>query len=801
MINIANIPQELTIYKQWVCWKYVYDADTGEKTKIPYNPKTGRAASSTDRFSWVAFSEAVSALDRYDGLGFILTRDDPYCVMDLDAVSNDEDRARLERYYFSLSSYTEISPSGTGSHIWIKGEVPRGRNSRPFEIYSFHRFMTVTGNVHFNTAIEYRQDEITAIWNELGEGKASILTTYDGNDPIPCSDQEVLNRATAAKNGYKFSQLWFGKFQEWYASQSEADFALVDILAYYTQNAEQISRLFRWSELGKRDKAQRDDYMELMIKKSFDRLPPKANLDTIAESIAAMQAKFQQEADTLKTAPVEHAAMLMPTQEIVPAQQLEVVNTQPRSTWLNDALPIFEQPVFFPKGLVGDIAQYIYDSSPRPIKEVALTAAIGLMAGICGSSYNVSAQGLNQYVLVLASTGMGKENMGGGISRLMSQVKLITPSAMRFIGASQIQSPQALLKFLDSKSKSAVFMIGECGLWLKELSDPRAPANITGQRRLLLELYGKSGRNDQVHPMIYADSDKNTNVIQSPSVTLVGDSTQERFYGNVDESLIAEGFIPRWLIIEYNGQRPALNENHHAVVPAAQLVQNLATLCYSVHSMLDTHSVIDVAFMDDDVRKEASEFNTYCDAQYNASTDEALRNLWTRAYLMTLKLAALCAVGRNIGTPSIDHDDWNFAKFMVLRNTLKLCRNFSTGALVASLNNEASKQHAAVKRLLVEFVAGTSRTSDGSYGVTSKMRSMFVVPYSLISRKLTRNSAFAKSGRGASNAIQQAIRDFVLSGVLIELTPQQTQSEFNTSGKLYTIADPSALLAKHNADD
>lgn len=794
MINATNIPQELTIYKQWVCWKYVNDESTGKPTKVPFNPKTGRAASVLDRFSWSSFSECVSASDKYDGIGFVLTREDPYCVMDLDATDTPEDRGRLERYYLKLNSYTEISPSGKGSHIWIKGDVPRGRNSRPFEIYSFHRFLTVTGNVHYKTAIEYRHDEIMDIWNELGEGKADMLSTYDGTDPMPCADQEVLNRAAAAKNGYKFNQLWYGKFEEWYSSQSEADFALVDILAYYTQNAEQIARLFRWSELGKRDKAQRDDYMELMIKKSFDRLPPKANIDVIAESVEKMRATFEKE---LLDSPSKATPMIMPTQDMLPDAPQEVVSyTAPRNTWLADAVGIIDAPVYFPKGLVGDIAHYIYESSPRPIREVAITAAIGLLAGISGSSYNVSSQGLNQYVLVLASTGMGKENMGGGISRLMSQVKLVTPSAMNFIGASQIQSPQALLKSLDTKSKSSVFLIGECGLWLKELSDPRATPNVAGLRRLLLELYGKSGRNDQVHPMIYADTDKNTNVIQSPSVTLVGDSTQERFYGNIDESLIAEGFIPRWLIIEYNGKRPPLNERHSTVMPPSQLVHNLGTLCYNVHAMLDTHSVIDVGFANEDVKQEASDFNTYCDNQYNASEEESLRNLWTRAYLMALKLAALCAVGRNLGTPMIDKDDWEFARFIVMRNTLKLCRNFSTGSLVATVNSEITQQQAAIKRALIEFVVGNNKGSDHAYGISSAMRQRFTVPYGLLSKKLLRHRCFAKCTRGASNALQQALRDFVLSGVLLELTPQQAQAEFGTSAKLYVISDPVSLVAK-----
>ena len=58
-----------------------------------------------------------------------------------------------------------------------------------------------------------------------------------------------------------------------------------------------------------------------------------------------------------------------------------------------------------PPGLMGDIARFIYDAAPRPVAEVALTGAIGLMAGICGRAFNISTTGLNLYCLMLAHTG------------------------------------------------------------------------------------------------------------------------------------------------------------------------------------------------------------------------------------------------------------------------------------------------------------------------------------------------------------------------------------------------------------
>lgn len=788
-INAAGVPDSLKIYKQWVCWKYVERVNEhGEvkTTKIPYNPTTNRAASAVDRFTWCTFNDAVAALDRYDGVGFVLTPQDPFCVMDLDKCDTDEDRAKFTNYYTRLNSFTEISPSGSGCHIWVQGSINKGRNKRPFELYSSQRFITVTGNVHYNTDIHYRQEVVDEIWKELAPAGGDLYTGYDGNDPAPAVDQVIIDRAAAAKNGYKFCKLWAGDYAEWYKSQSEADFALIDILAFYTQNTEQIARLFRFSALGKREKAQRDKYVLDTIARAYDKLPPKANIEALVADIAKMAEQFQKEqtsmASTLPTSEPVHVAAEMPRKALP-------------SYVSADMATYIDTPIYFPKGLIGDVAEYIYRSSPRPVKEIALTAAIGLLAGIAGSAYNISSTGLNMYVLALAPTGTGKEAMSGGISRLMTNVRAISPSSDKFVGASQIASSQALLGYLGKYNRSQVSIIGECGLWLKEISDPHAPAHTAGLRRILLDLYGKSGRGSSVQPSIYADSAKNTDIIRQPAFSILGDSTPSRFYEIIDEQLITEGFVPRWLIIEYNGRRPQLNENHSSVLASSSLLQSMSALCDHAHRMMETLGVIDIAYANDEVYQEVKDFNVFCDAQINGTNEEAVRDLWTRAYLKALKLAGLAAVGRNFGTPAVNMDDWQFAKLIVLKDTIKMCTSFSSGTLAASLSSENLDQYNAAIRVLKSFVTAgqTPQSTDKSYSVTPSMRRDFVVPYSFFQRRLASQRAFAKSKMGSSKAIASALKDLEMAGIITALTPSQAASEYEYGGKVWCITGVAQL--------
>ena len=69
----------------------------------------------------------------------------------------------------------------------------------------------------------------------------------------PCSyldDEGVIAHASASESGDKFKALYAGNLEEGYDSQSDADMALVSVLAFWCGNVEeQIDRIFRTSGL------------------------------------------------------------------------------------------------------------------------------------------------------------------------------------------------------------------------------------------------------------------------------------------------------------------------------------------------------------------------------------------------------------------------------------------------------------------------------------------------------------------------------------------------------------------------
>jgi primase-polymerase (primpol)-like protein len=147
-METLNIPSEMKQHKSFVVWRY--ENRGGPKpAKVPYNPNTGKQASVTDPATWAGFEEATAAAHNYSGIGFVLSENDPFACIDLDDPKGDAAAIAMQaRIYGAFDSYAEVSPSGQGLHIWVKGAVPTGKRRGSVEVYSTARFMTLTGKVY-----------------------------------------------------------------------------------------------------------------------------------------------------------------------------------------------------------------------------------------------------------------------------------------------------------------------------------------------------------------------------------------------------------------------------------------------------------------------------------------------------------------------------------------------------------------------------------------------------------------------------------------------------------------------------
>lgn len=761
---LDNIPHEMRSYNQWLVWRYE-DLDAPKPTKIPYSARTHRHASVTNAETWSSYEEAVAALEsgQYSGIGFVLSDADPYAFIDLDDTKGDQTAFdRQMAVYKEFDSYAELSPSGKGLHIIVKGAIESGRRRSSIEIYSNQRYMTMTGNIYRDAPIRDHNELLQVLYTQMGGGNAAVVH-YAGLAQATESDAQVIERATSASNGEKFLALYNGEWEGLYGSQSEADFALIDIIAFYTQNRAQIVQIFRNSELGKRDKAKRNDYVSYMLNKCFDRMLPPVDIDGLRN---------------LLNEAIERKTPKQPKDDSEPAPPLKAppVDLQP-------AKSIYTPP----PGLIGQIAQFIYAQAPRPVPEIALAGALGLVAGIVGRSYNVSGTGLNQYVLLLAPTGTGKEAIARGIDKLMNAVVRSVPSAMEFIGPAEISSQQALSKYMSKTAVSFVSVVGEFGIQLKLMASPHAPPHLVGLMRMILDLYNKSGQGNMMRPTIYSDREKNTNTIQSPAFTWLGESTPEKFYEALDETMITSGLLPRFTTIEYNGDRPPLNPAHIHALPSFEVIEKLATLC--AHSLMlnSQHKAINVETTPE-AKRLFDQFDRHCDDQINNSEREVRRHLWNRAHIKALKLAALVAVGMNPYEPTIDVDVATWALNLIVADVRTLLNKFDAGEI--GVDNDETKQLTTVIKCIRDYITLPWSEVEKYVAGQGRLHGERIIPYAYIQRRLAAAAVFRKDKRGSSDALKRTLKTLVERGDLTEVSKATLSKTYETTAVCYMIAVP-----------
>lgn len=262
----AMPPHWLRRKKIWVVWRYEPDKN-GKQTKVPYNPLTGSKAESDNVTTWGTYEQVQTRLERsrawaqpYSGIGFMC--DGSFVGIDVDHCRNKETgeitawaQAIIDRF----PTWGYVTPSKEGFRLVIHAKKPGPRCKKGnVEIYEEKRFFTWTPEQLPGTP-----DEIVNCQAELDAFYAEVFPTPEKSDKIvnltnlPCSnsDETILEKASNARNGAKFTRLWRGDTSG-YATLSEADLALCEFLSYWGAGGDvfTIDRLYRKSGLYREDK-------------------------------------------------------------------------------------------------------------------------------------------------------------------------------------------------------------------------------------------------------------------------------------------------------------------------------------------------------------------------------------------------------------------------------------------------------------------------------------------------------------------------------------------------------------------
>ncbi|WP_156127310.1 VapE domain-containing protein [Methylobacterium sp. UNCCL110] len=310
--NFQAIPQELKNHPKWMVWKVEPKPNKpNELGKVPYNLK-GYRASKSDPKNWITFEQAKTAYEKggFDGIGVVINRNDSLVCIDIDDI---EDISKAPD--FINQSYTELSPSEKGLHLWVRGQKPEwvGTKQNGIEMYGNEKesFLTVTGNIFINKPVMANQTLIMSIaekyfpnqkpQEEQPKQQQKKVIKFK---QVP--DNVVLNKMFDSKNGDEIKNLFNGDISNYCDENgrpdpSRADQALSNHLAYWTNNdSEQMDRLFKKSGLY-REKWNRTDYVKRTIKKAID--GNQSEWDRVNESKRSESNESNQEQETTSNEP------------------------------------------------------------------------------------------------------------------------------------------------------------------------------------------------------------------------------------------------------------------------------------------------------------------------------------------------------------------------------------------------------------------------------------------------------------------------------------------------------------------
>lgn len=242
---LGNIPAELVNLPRWVVWKLLPNNEPGKPPKkFPFDPKNGRTAKPGQPETWGTFAQALEALQAgdYTGLGFELAGDGIVGI-DLDHVIDpatgqmgEEARQIVDR----LDSYTEISPSGTGVHILVKGHIPKdGKRNIPkgFEVYQNKRYLTVTGKPWGPLRpLQPRQEALDWFYSAYFPDSGNPDPPRGSKPTVPARAPSPDYLSVGLERDPAFSALWNG--QRPTGDESSDDLALMNKLAYWCNRDE-----------------------------------------------------------------------------------------------------------------------------------------------------------------------------------------------------------------------------------------------------------------------------------------------------------------------------------------------------------------------------------------------------------------------------------------------------------------------------------------------------------------------------------------------------------------------------------
>lgn len=699
MSILQDLPDIFVNFPNWVVWRE--EVIAGDRlTKVPYQATNSTMrAKPNDPATWNRLSAAVKkslhivSSDYKSGTGFVITPETGLVCIDLDNPAklgaNEANARKLHEYLLERFSntYIELSPSGTGYHIWLWGTLPDGRLSVSLkaqagvEIYSGARFMTMTGNMINGCPTVTNQqlilDELIEYLVSINGGKMpgqanatgdEIETTDELGRRLDLSDEEVIQIAIRSNS----------KFLEFFNATPASDrsqFAkpVAGDLDKITGDPDQVIRIMMASPIGR---CYSPDELERKLVNYWLPECRSSNKEILEKREEGK--RFQQE---LVAAEIERQEKKK--KEPKPKRG---ATFNPPFVNAPQNIPLYTEN--YPPGMIGIMAQEIRErATMRASKDFAVAAALSIFAGMSGHAYSFEKANGAMYLLMLGASGQGKEAPAEARDKLLQQLRGqgIHPDMLAGLtGPSKITSPQGFHRRLE-KDKSLLCILGEATVWLNDLA--RTNHGMSDAiKQFILDLYGKMGKGRVIAPSEILNKDNKLNNVIGPAATLLMEGEPSIYTELLGyDPYVTSGLCGRMIHVVGNpDDKPEKNYGHTSF--SDYVISNLATVVtFWTNKRSEQNAVMaaqergmapmggataDTAWITVKITDEAltrhRKFDREIDFFGNKVSDK-VGYIYNRLIVNTIRVAINFAASVNPFDPVIDLDVYSAAQEFVLR--------------------------------------------------------------------------------------------------------------------------------------
>ena len=229
--------------------------------------------------------------------------------------------------------------------------------------------------------------------------------------------------------------------------------------------------------------------------------------------------------------------------------------------------PKFPEELLKPPGLVGDLASYITETSPKEQPILSLAAALTACGTMMGRKV-MTESGIrpNIFTLGVAPSGSGKDSARQVIKKLFARAGVPQKASVE-----DIASDSSIVEALHA-CPSQIFLIDEMGRFLNSVKSASKAPHLANIVTVMMKLYSSSG--SPFAGKIYADTTKNK-IVDCPNLCLYGTTVPNNLYNSFTTEQVVDGFLSRLLIFESESPNPKLKRKFKAKQIPENLIQEV----------------------------------------------------------------------------------------------------------------------------------------------------------------------------------------------------------------------------------